>query len=438
MGRKRRYTPLNVFLNSLRIGQLTRESTGAVSFAYAADWLEREHSLPVSLSLPLREGRYVGAPVLAVFDNLLPDNEPVRRLIAERVGADGIDAFSLLSEIGRDCVGALQFVPDDAEFVPRDRPGGEPLNERQIAELLRNLGTAPLGIRRERDFRISVTGAQEKTALLFHDGEWIEPAGATPTTHIIKPQIGRLANGVDLSNSVENEYLCLKVVEGLGIRAAHGEIATFEDRKALVIERFDRRWTADGRLIRLPQEDCCQALSVPSTRKYQNEGGPGIVEVMELLSGSDERARDRLDFFTANVVFWLIGATDGHAKNFSLALLPGGRFHMTPLYDVLTVQPMVDSGTIRRNRFRLAMRMGQSNRYRVHEIRGRHIMESGSESGLSRDAIAGVFEGLSDRAGAALESAFNDLPAGFPGELIDSIAGAVHKRLPLLGQALEE
>jgi len=111
MGRKRSYTPLNVFLNSRLVGQLVREPSGGVSFAYARDWLEWEHRMPVSLSLPLQENRYSGAPVMAVFDNLLPDSDLIRRRVAERVGAEGVDAFSLLSQIGRDCVGALQFLP---------------------------------------------------------------------------------------------------------------------------------------------------------------------------------------------------------------------------------------------------------------------------------------------------------------------------------------
>ncbi len=225
---------------------------------------------------------------------------------------------------------------------------GEPLNEEQVAALLKNLDVTPLGIRRENDLRISVAGTQGKTALLYHKGQWIAPSGTTPTTLIIKPQIGRLPNGMDLTESVENEFLCLKLMENYGLRMAQAEMTMFNDQKALVIERFDRLWTGDGHLIRLPQEDMCQALSVPPTRKYQSEGGPGITDIMKVLLGSDEPIQDRLDFFKANVLFWLIGATDGHAKNFSISFFPGGRFRMTPFYDVLTVQPNVDAREIER------------------------------------------------------------------------------------------
>src|SRR6056297_2083564 len=124
MGRRKSYAPLNVFLNGRIVGQLFREASGAISFVYDASWLAWENTLPVSLSLPLREDRYVGAPVMAVFENLLPDNEPIRRRVAERVGADGTDAYSLLSSIGRDCVGALQFLPEGKEPQALDKLSG--------------------------------------------------------------------------------------------------------------------------------------------------------------------------------------------------------------------------------------------------------------------------------------------------------------------------
>ena len=135
----------------------------------------------------------------------------------------------------RDCIGALQFLPDGQEPQPMSELTGELVDEAQIGAILSDLDLAPLGIRRENDFRISVAGAQEKTALLRKESQWIEPTGTTPTTHIIKPQIGRLPNGMDLSDSVENEYVCLKLMEAFGLRAANVEMAQFGDKKALVV-----------------------------------------------------------------------------------------------------------------------------------------------------------------------------------------------------------
>jgi serine/threonine-protein kinase HipA len=217
MARRRTYAPLQVYLNSRHLGQLTRQASGAVSFQYDLDWLSWPHAIPVSLSLPLREDRYSGAVVNNVFDNLLPDNDDIRRRLAERSGAGGRDAHSLLSAIGRDCIGALQFLPDDLEPGPAGHVSGTPLSPKDISQLLANLTERPLGIDTEKGFRISLAGAQEKTALLYWKGKWHKPEGATATTHIIKPQIGKLPGGIDLSQSVENEFLCMKLVAAFGL-----------------------------------------------------------------------------------------------------------------------------------------------------------------------------------------------------------------------------
>ena len=252
MARPRKSGRLNVFLNSRQIGVLNREASGAVDFRYASDWLAWQHRLPVSLSLPLREDRYIGAPVLVVFDNLLPDNTGIRRTVAERVGATGTDAFSLLAALGRDCVGALQFLPEEHAPGPAGVIEAEPIDDDTIAAMLSNLARNPLGLARDDDFRISIAGAQEKTALLWHAGRWQKPLGTTPTTHIFKPQIGELSNGLDLSNSVENEYLCLALAKELGLPTAKAEMATFGNKRVLIVERFDRFLTADKRLLRVP------------------------------------------------------------------------------------------------------------------------------------------------------------------------------------------
>lgn len=437
MGRKRTYAPLDVYMNRRKVGQYFREPDGAFAFAYAPEWLAWEHTMPISRSLPLRPERYTGPPVIAVFENLLPDSDDIRRRVAERVGADGVDAYSLLARIGRDCVGALQFLPEGEEPGASDALTGEPLSDDQIAAMLKDLHRAPLGIRAERDFRISVAGAQEKTALLFHDGQWTLPTGTTPTTHILKPVIGTLPNGMDLTDSIENEHFCLRLMAAFGLKVARTEIARFAGTRALVVERFDRLRTRDGRLIRLPQEDFCQALSVPPTRKYQNEGGPGIVEICELLQGSDEPLRDRADFLKANILFWLIGATDGHAKNFSIALTPGGRFTMTPIYDVLTVQPSLDAGTLQTKDMKLAMRVGKGRHYRVSEIRGRYFAETGLAAGFSRDQVAGVFEEIGSMVEQAFEAVVAEMPAGFPNGLCDAVRRGFERRATRLAMGIE-
>lgn len=430
MGRRATYAPLRVHLNNRQVGTLSREASGAISFAYNEEWLAWRNALPVSLSLPLRETPYRGEPVAAVFENLLPDSEKLRRLVAEKVGARGIDAYSMLSQIGHDCVGALQFIAGDAEAIDStSKLAGEPIDAVAIEKILNGLSQAPLGLARDDAFRISVAGAQEKTALLWHEGKWIKPHGTTPTTHLIKTQIGELPGGIDLSDSVENEYYCLKLTEAFGLPVNKATIETFGGTKALVIERFDRRWTKDERLLRLPQEDCCQALSVPPTLKYQNEGGPSMVDVLNLIKGSDTPIEDQDNFLKAQIIFWLIGATDGHAKNFSVFLSPGGSYRMTPLYDILTAQPALKERQIERKQMKMAMSVGNNNHYRFDEIHARHFIQTAERSGLSKKRAEAVIEEVADLAPGALEATANRLPNNFPASVVDAVSDAVMDRL---------
>ncbi|MEO0911218.1 MAG: HipA N-terminal domain-containing protein, partial [Pseudomonadota bacterium] len=258
MARKRRHAPLRVYQNNRFVGRLLKEASGAVSFQYDESWIDNPQAYPVSLSLPLREDAYRGAPVSAVFENLLPDSEELIRRVAERVGAEGTDAYSMLAAIGSDCVGALQFISNDNNDVQDTAAiGGEIVDDEAIESILNNLGRAPLGLSDNDAFRISVAGAQEKTALLYHDGRWLKPHRITPTTHIFKTQIGKLPEGIDLTNSVENEFYCIKLMDVFGLTVNKAEMRKFGNTKALVVERFDRLWAKDGRLLRLPQEDCC-------------------------------------------------------------------------------------------------------------------------------------------------------------------------------------
>jgi serine/threonine-protein kinase HipA len=427
-----RYEPLNVFLNSRLVGQLRRENSGAFFFRYDQSWLDWEFVLPVSLSLPLREQEYGGRRVEVVFDNLLPDNAGLRRQIAAHTHAAGIDAYSLLGAIGHDCVGALQFLRPEVEPGPAGSVAGDPLSNNEIAAMVDNLATAPLGITEDDSFRISIAGTQEKTALLYRDGQWYRPRGTTATTHILKPSIGKLPNGIDLNDSVENEYFCLKTISALGMDTAKTEIATFGTKRVLIVERFDRRWTSDGRLLRLPQEDCCQSLSVSPIQKYQQDGGPGIGHILQLLRGSDEPPADQRTFLKANIVFWLMGATDGHAKNFSVFLRPGGRFRLAPLYDVISAQPSVDSKQILWKNFRLAMSFGTKPHYQIRQIAPRHFFQTAERCNIGTEVVPSLLEELISKTPQAIDAVISDLPAGFPVKVANSISKGITRRLRIL------
>lgn len=432
MARPRTRAPLNVYLNGRLVGRLRRESSGAIDFQYDKEWLAWDNAIPVSISLPLREDRYIGDPVIAVFDNLLPDNEAIRKRVAERSQADGADAYSLLTAIGRDCVGALQFLPDGMNPGKAGDIDARAVNDAEVAKIVSDLAKNPLGIGDDQDFRISLAGAQEKTALLYWNDKWYVPHGTTATTHIIKPQIGQLPNGIDLTNSVENEHLCLELVAAFGLPVAKSKIIDFADKRVLAIERFDRTWTKDHRLLRLPQEDCCQALSIPPARKYESDGGPGIRDLSELLKGSDAPEDDQKTFFKAQIVFWLLGATDGHAKNFSLRLAPGGRFRLTPLYDIISTQPSLDAGQISQNQMKMAMAVGTNRHYAVHTIVGRHFLQTAKRCGLPDKIVIGIIDKLKANGVKDIDKAMSALPADFPEQVASSTIEAAKHRLELL------
>ena len=437
MPRRRAHIPLDVRINNRLVGQLIKDRSGATSFRYAQDWLDWEHGFAVSLSLPLRELAYSGASVTAVFENLLPDNPGVRKRVAERTGAEGADYYSLLERIGRDCVGAMQFLPEGTDVDALPEIEGEIIDDDAIETLLANLAGTPLGIDRDHDFRISVAGAQEKTALLFHEGRWKRPLGTTPTTHILKPQLGAIPTAfgiVDMQHSVDNEHYCLRLLSAFGLAVAATRIETFGKRRVLVVERFDRQWR-ENRILRLPQEDCCQALGVPPAQKYQNGGGPGAVDILRLLRGADEPLRDQAAFFKSQLIFWLIGATDGHAKNFSIFLRPGGRFALTPFYDVLSAQGAFDDKQIPNNKYKLAMSAGTSRKYRILDIAGRHFIETAQEAGLGAATMKAVFEDILATGPTAASIAISQMPADFHPAIHDCIAQAIGVRLPLLETA---
>lgn len=434
MPRHRSTSRLDVYMNGRLVGRLTRRASGVVEFQYDPSWLGDPQAIPVSLSLPFREDRYIGEPVVAVFENLLPDQRDLRQRLAARVGADGPDAYSLLSVIGRDCVGALQFLPEGMSPGKAGEIKGMPLAEREVAKRLRSLGESPLGISLtdDQDFRISLAGVQEKTALLFHRGQWYRPKGTTATTHILKPPIGRRTDGIDLSRSVENEHFCLKLVAAFGLPAAQSRIDEFRGQRVLVVERFDRLWTKDRRLLRLPQEDCCQALGVPPARKYAADGGPGILEILELLKGSDDPKTDRRLFLKAQIVFWLLAAIDGHGKNFSLRLFAGGRFRLAPLYDVMSAQPLLDARQLSRQEMKLAMPVGRRRHYVVDSILPRHFEQTAADAGIGEAEVRETIVELLETVPRALEQIMKELPHVIRRTVGRSITGGAKRRLDVL------
>lgn len=426
MGRKRRRRVLDVYVGSSKVGMYSRSPGGATSFRYDSGWLSLDQAFPISASMPLTDRVRSGEGVASYFDGLLPDDRTVREKIAAREQADSAGVFDLLAVLGRDCVGALRFVPEG--LGPGDPASMEyrPVSDDEIAARIAELGTTPLGVRvGHDDFRISIAGMQEKTAFLRIKDQWQLPLGPTPTSHIFKPAMKESAAGADFSDTPWNEWICLELCRALGLESAKAEVLIINDAPVIAVERFDRVWR-DGIIYRLPQEDMCQALGVSPVLKYQSDGGPGIDSVLEFLNGAISPYEDRMTFMKAQIVFWLLAAIDGHAKNFSISLSPDG-YRLTPLYDVISAAPWPEFPD---QKIQLAMAFGNKNHYRLNQIQLRHFYQTGQKAGLREQDMDSIFSGLTTKTDAAIaQTAALAVGAGVPESTTEPILEGVYKRV---------
>lgn len=436
---------LQVWMNGLQVGVWSTLRTGTPVLRYDERWVHADEGRALSLSLPFTaSGEHRGDVVTHYFDNLLPDSAAIRRRLRSRFRARSMGAFDLLAAVGRDCVGAVQLLPAGEEPTGWNRVESEPMNEAAVERMLAAVTSdAPLGQRDDEDLRLSIAGAQEKTALLRIGNRWHRPLGATPTTHILKLPMGLVGNmRADMSTSVENEWLCSRIVRALGLPMADSEIVQFGSAKVLVVKRFDRRWFgiaegADSKtrfrppagawIARLPQEDFCQALGVGPDRKYQSDGGPSMLDCLAVLANSEQAADDRAAFVLAQFAFWLLAATDGHAKNFSIQHRRGGRFGLTPLYDVLSAWPVIGDGANRvpYQRAKLAMGVKASNLHaRLQELQPRHWHRVATTAGAGAWArMTAMADGLAD----ALDAVEQELPDHFPTQLWQAVSAGARR-----------
>lgn len=430
---------LDIWMNGERCGRWIINRKGAHEFTYDRAWMDSPNARPISLSMPTGSEvlTHSGSKVESCFDNLLPDNSEIRRRIQARVGAASTNAMDLLRETGMDCVGAVQFLREEASPSGLKEIKGDALDEAGMAAKLRaRIAPTAMGFADEDDFRISLAGAQEKTAFLKHGGIWHQPRGSTPSTHIFKFPLGRVGGFQgDYSTSIENEWLCAEIAREFGLPAAPSSIECFEDLRMLVVERFDRKPAPGGGWwLRLPQEDMCQALAIPKGIKYENEGGPGMGQILGLLLGSRESEADRIRFFKSLVLFWLLCAPDGHARNFSIFIEAGGRFTLTPLYDIISAYPVVGHGKnlLAEEKVKLAMSVqGKHKHGKWDRITRNHWKEAAHATGMGPAGerilgeIIGQAEGAVTRVGGRL-------PAGFPDSvsnpILEGLRGAA-KRL---------
>lgn len=365
---------LILLLDGHTIGSIHRRK-GRMSLVYDDAWRLRPDAYPLSLSMPLASADHPHAPVNAFLWGLLPDNDVVIERWARHFQVSPKNPFALIGAVGEDCAGAVQFVrPERLEAL---QGGTEDtidwLEPYQVAERLRALREDQAAWRAARDTgQFSLAGAQPKTALMWEDGRWGVPSGRLPTTHILKPP------SVAFDGHAENEHLCLLLARRLGIPAAGSRVERFEDEIAIVVERYDRLRVGES-VTRVHQEDFCQALARLPDDKYQNEGGPGVRDCIDVLASQSSAPGEDIDTFLDAILFnWIIVGTDAHAKNYSLLLSGQGRVRLAPLYDIASALPYPD---LDYQKLKLAMKLG--GEYRVRDIGARHVARMAAEVRLS-------------------------------------------------------
>jgi serine/threonine-protein kinase HipA len=410
---------LEVFCEGARVGVLENARNG-LRFTYGEEWQRRDDATPLSVSMPLTALSHLPRVVEPFCWGLLPDNADVLARWGREFGVSVANPFGLLAALGEDVPGAMQFVRDDRiSEVTLGEGDVEWLSDVEVGALLRAVRrdhTAWLGDHGEG--RWSLAGAQAKIALLFDGQRWGRPSGRIATTHILKPAI------TGLDDHDLNEHICLRAARMLGLRAVTSKIVDFDGERSVVVERYDRELGRDGRIVRIHQEDLCQATATHPSQKYQSDGGPGPADIVRILRDHMPHQQSEVDviaFVDALVFNWLIGAPDAHAKNYAL-LLSGRQVRLAPFFDIASALAYPD---IYGPKIKLAMKIGGS--YRLSSI-GRHAWERlAAELRLDPELLIVRARQLAERlpdvfSTICADSVIVALDSALPGRLLDQVA----------------
>ncbi len=472
-------------LDGREVGHVHR-LRGRLSFVYAQSWRGARGAYPLSLSMPLIVDRHPHSTIEPFMWGLLPDNELVLQRWATAFHVSPRNVFGLVARVGEDCAGAVQFMDRERfeALLSETAPRVDWLTETDVAARLRALRRDAAAVRTPRDLgQFSLAGGQPKTALLFDGHRWGVPAGRTPTTHILKPTTA------EFDGHAENEHVCLSLARRLGLPTAHTEVRRFEDVTAIVVTRYDRVETsklaaaaaaraaaaaaeaalaatgdapgsaaraaeaaamaagaaADAQVMagfsmgtpihRVHQEDLCQALGAHPSRKYQNEGGPGPRQIIDLLRANVRGSRgdafkEDVETFVGALVFnWLIGGTDAHAKNFSILIGGDGLVRLAPFYDVASIFAYPDIDPLKA---KLAMSIGGN--YRLRDVGWSDWRRFAANVGMPGDELIATARSMATRLPEALgEEIARAKAAGLDHPVLDRLATKlVHRARTLL------
>lgn len=401
---------LNVYFHDDLTGTLRLDNRRRFTFQYDPNWIKKTSAIPLSLSLPLRKEPFEDDASRPFFANLLPEAD-VRRAVARRLGISEHNDFALLEAIGGECAGAVTVLP--AGIHVSHEGSYRPIDEKELHEIVASLPVKPF-LAGEEGLRLSLAGAQNKLPVYAEGDRIFLPMGSYPSSHILKPPIR------DLQGTVENEAFCMTLAGRLGLPVPPVTIRKGKDT-LYIVERYDRKRGEPGRLIRLHQEDFCQALGVPPDQKYESEGGPSLSQCFALLSDrSIKPSVDRKHLLNWVVFNYLIGNADAHAKNIALLLTKEGPL-LAPFFDLLC------TGVYKDLTDKLSMKIGGENRPKW--IQHRHWQRFAEDTVIKPKLVISTLQGMAERiTGVAkgLTGEFRDRYGKAP--ILDAILGVIKDR----------
>jgi len=315
---------LDVYLNENLAGRLW-EQRGQLFFAYEKAWLESEQFIPLSVTMPRQAEEFPDAVTQAFFDNLLPEGD-IRSAIAKLKRVSERNTFGLLQEIGGDCAGAISLWPGGEK--PRPNEGYSAISDERLNQLLADRQKRPLLVIND-ELRLSLAGAQDKLPVYYDGTQLALPRGSAPSSHILKP------GSPGFAHMPANEHFCMRLAAASGLPVPEAVLL----RKAnplYLVRRYDRLRAPEDVLTRIHQIDFCQALNLPSSKKYEKEGGPSLSACFDVIAKyCAQPAKDRLQLISWAIFNYLIGNADAHAKNLSLLISSDG-ISLAPFYDLIS------------------------------------------------------------------------------------------------------
>ncbi len=399
---------LNIFLNDKHIGILEKDGNGGINFKYS-DNADRI----LSLSLPIQKEPFENEQCRGFFNGLLPESDHTRIAIGKKYGINPKNDFSILQVIGYDCAGAVLFFDNDEEQISSKylketyEIDYTPFPDDELEKFINELPQKPLATGIE-DMRLSLAGAQDKTSLIVVDGQIGIPKNNVPTSHILKPAIN------EFNETVENEFICIKSAEMLGIKVPDAKIGYANKTKYFLIKRYDRE-IIDNKIKRIHQEDFCQASNIPSAYKYQAEGGVDFKRCFEILRSTSQPAVAINQFIQLIIFNYLIGNNDAHGKNFSILHYDNGEIKFAPAYDILCSQVYPELSN------KMAMKIG--GHYKHDEILLRHFDKLANENNISFTQLKKIIKNQCE----TLPIIVNDVTNSFENKIGKDILYVVQK-----------